>query len=291
MNLGYKQLMLAFLFGILILFSISSSSALNKTVSNQSIQAKQSIDQAQKDIFEMMSKNISIKRVNETYQEAIQIYSAQIALEEKGGNPDYKIVIRDASDISSIKKIALQAKDELAVFEENYQSAKKESDLSAFQNDYNSIMTSFSDERFEDTLTLINKGYTTISQIQSEQTTTNAVYLATSKTVKDFFIQNWFVILITCSVTLFLPLIFWNTLIKLKMKIKLNNLIVQKKAINGLIKEMQSNYFKTKKMSETEYNIKLKKYDELLRDIDRQVMVLREGMLKRNKAKEKFNKT
>ena len=75
------------------------------------------------------------------------------------------------------------------------------------------------------------------------------------------------------------------------MKIKLNNLIVQKKAINGLIKEMQSNYFKTKKMSETEYNIKLKKYDELLRDIDRQVMVLREKMLKRNKAKEKFNKT
>jgi len=50
----------------------------------------------------------------------------------------------------------------------------------------------------------------------------------------------------------FLLLVFWSTLTKLKMRMKLNNLISQKSAIKGLIKEMQSSYFKTRKISESD---------------------------------------
>jgi len=66
---------------------------------------------------------------------------------------------------------------------------KKQANLSAMQDDYNAIILSFNQERFEDTLTLINKGYDDISNIQSSQTAVNAIYLATSRSVKDFFIQ------------------------------------------------------------------------------------------------------
>ena len=60
---------------------------------------------------------------------------------------------------------------------------------------------------------------------------------------------------------------------------------MQKKAINGLIKEMQGTYFKSKKMSEREYKIKLKNYEEFIRDIERQIMVLKEEMFKIDKKK------
>ena len=72
-------------------------------------------------------------------------------------------------------------------------------------------------------------------------------------------------------------------------RIKLNNLFIQKRAINKLLKNMQEGYFKTKKLSKSEYNIKLKKFKELIRDIDRQIMVLKEDMFKFEKKKKGLN--
>jgi hypothetical protein len=269
-------------FFLFLIQNISASDSVFKP-SNESIQAKHAIDQAKKDINEMISKDIPTKRADESYQEALQIYSGQIALEEKDGNANYDLVMKDALEVSSIKKSALEAKDELEVFMRAYEKAQKNANLSAMQDDYNQIISSFSDERFEDTLNLINKGYNRISEIQSSQTAVKMIYLTTSGTIKNFFAKYGLKLLIIIIIVLILTVIFWNTIVKLRMKIKLNNFIIQKKAINGLIKEMQKNYFKTKKMSETEYNVKLKKYEELIRDIDRQVMVLKEEMFKRDK--------
>jgi len=274
------------LIGIMFcLLFIQSSSAITTKLSNESVQAKESLSQAEKDITEMAEKDIPISRVNETYQEALQLYSAQLALEEKGGRADYKLVISYTSDINSVKKTAIQARDELIIFKDTYEEAEKHANLSEMQEEYNSILLSFKDERFEDTLELIKKGYDRISEIQSSQTALNSLYLATSRSIKNFFIKNWIKITIFCSVILFLILIFWNNFKKLMFRIKLNNLFIQKRAINKLLKNMQEGYFKTKKLSESEYNIKLKKFKELIRDIDRQIMVLKEDRFKFEKKK------
>lgn len=285
MKSRYKILLLAILIGVLFLIFIQSSLAFSTTQSNESIQAKESLAQAEKDIFEMMKKNISINRVNETYQEALQLYSAQFALEEKGSKANYKLIIEYASEIGSIKENALEANDELKIFVETYQDAEKTTNLSEMQDDYNNILASFQDERFEDTPTLINQGYDRISEIQSSQTALNSFYLATSSTIKNFFRENWLRILIILSLTLFFVLIFWNNLKKLRMRMKFNHLMTQKKALNTLIQNMQKSYFKTKTLSETEYTIKLKKFKELIRDIDRQIMVLKEEMFKVKKKR------
>jgi hypothetical protein len=283
LTINYKIGILTITMGLFCLLLISNSFALNTLPSNESIQAKKLLNQAEKDIFEMVGRNISVKRVNESYQEALQLYSAQLSLEEKESKADYKLVIKYATDISSIKKTALEANDELKIFKETFQNTQKEANLSEMQNDYNQIILSFNEERFEDTLTLIKKGYDQISEIQSKQSAVNAVYLATSRTIKNFFIQNGLKIAIIGCIVFFLLIVFWNTLIKLRMRIRLNNLITQKNAIKGLIKEMQGTYFKSKKMSETEYKIKLKNYEKFIRDIDRQIMVLKEEMFKVNK--------
>jgi hypothetical protein len=287
MKSRYKILLLAILIGVLFLIFIQNSLAFSTTQSNESIQAKESLAQAEKDIFEMMEKNISINRVNETYQEALQLYSAQFALEEKGSKANYKLIIEYASEIGSIKENALEANDELKIFVETYQDAEKTTNLSEMQDDYNNILASFQDERFEDTPNLINQGYDRISEIQSSQTALNSFYLATSSTIKNFFRENWLRILIILSLTLFFVLIFWNNLKKLRMRMKFNHLMTQKKALNTLIQNMQKSYFKTKKLSETEYTIKFIKFKELIRDIDRQIMVLKEDIFKTKRRKKR----
>lgn len=279
-KINYKILVLLVLTWVWCLFFLHNALALNAHISNESIQAKQLINQSEKDISEMISKNISVKRVNETYQEALQLYSAQLALEEKGTIASYKLVVEDTQKISTTKKTALEAKDELEIFKETFTNAKKESNLSEFQAEYDAIILSFNDERFEDTLILVQKGYTRISEIQSAQTTTNAFYSATTRTLGNFFIQNGLKIIIIGFIVIVILFVFWNKITKLRMNIRLNKLIVQKKAIKGLIKEMQEGYFKTKKLSETEYKIKLAKYEALIRDIGRQTMVLSEELLK-----------
>jgi len=112
------------LFGLLL---ISSSFALDTRVSNASIQAKELLNTAQKDISEMVLRNISIKRVNESYQEGLQLYSAQMALENNGGSADYSLVTKDATDVSTVEKTALEANDELKIFKETYVNAEKTS--------------------------------------------------------------------------------------------------------------------------------------------------------------------
>ena len=283
-NTNYKIGICLLMIIFISLYLISGSLAEIAKASNESIQAKELLNQAEKDILEMASKNIPTLRVNETYGEALQLYSAQIAFEEKGGKADYKLITEDVSKIDLIKKDALEANDELEVFKKDYENANKEVNLSEMQGEYDQIILSFNQERFEDTLVLINKGYDRISEIQSSHTVVNAVYLVTSKTLKKFFIENWMRIIVTLAVVFILLLIFWNALKRLRMRIKLNNLIMQKKSINELIKKMQGDYFKTKKISETEYNIKLKFYEEFIRDIDRQIMMLREEMFKREKS-------
>ena len=276
-----KKFFVIILFGIVFcLFFIQSSSASITKLSNESIQAKESLAQAEQEIIEMTERNIPINRVNETYNEAMQLYSAQLALEEKGGKANYKLIRSYTSDINSVKKTAIQASDELKIFKETYEEAKKHANLSEMNEEYDSIIMSFEDERYEDTLELIKKGYDRISEIQSSQTALNSVYLATTKTIKNFFIKNWLKLTIICSIAFFLILIFWNNIKKLMIRIKFNNLIIQKKAINKLLKNIQESYFKTKKLSESEYNIKLKKFKELIRDIDRQIMVLKEDVFK-----------
>jgi len=71
---------------------------------------------------------------------------------------------------------------------------------------------SFDEERFEDTLELIDDGYNKISELESSQTAVNAVYSATSRTLKNFFREHGLKIAIFISIALFFLLIFWNTL-------------------------------------------------------------------------------
>ena len=233
----------------------------------------------------MQLRNIPINRVNESYQDAVQLYAAQTALERTSKKADFNLVIRYATNVNDVKKIAFKADDELKIFLENYNSISEEVNLSEMDEDYNAIINSFNSERFEDTLELIDVGYERLSEVQSSQTTIKLFYSATSRSVKVFLKDNWLWLVTSFIATLLFLLIFKTALSKLQTLRKMKHLDLQKNTINYLIKNLQKSYFKTKKTSELEYRIKLKKFNEMILDINRQIPLLKEEMIKLTKKK------
>lgn len=254
--------------------------------SNESIEASEFIAQAKQDLIEMQDRQISTNRANESYQEALQLYDAQMALERLHKNAKFDLIKRYTTEVTEIKRIAFEAQDELTVFIEVFDSANQSADLSSMFDDYNAVILSFNEERFEDTIKLIEGGYDKLSEVQSSQTTINLFYTSTTKTLKNFFKTQWKTIILVISVILLFLFLFWKAISRIKLHLDLQNLRIQKESIKKLLKKLQSDYFIHKNISASSYNIKLKKFGSMILDIDRQIPLLRESAIKL-KEKEK----
>jgi hypothetical protein len=246
--------------------------ALSEQASNASV----SLSVAKSDIDDVLSRGLSVSRMNESYFEALQIYDAQLNLEKLNRKTNYEIVLKYTSDIRIIKENELLAKDELDVFINEYASMNNSLDLSEMNELYNNILKSFSEERFEDTLKLIPEGYDSLTSIQSSQTALNVFYSATSSSIKNFFYNNWIKLVVIFSL-IFLFWIFFHTPIRRwNVRRKINSLEVRKNTLKSLMKNLQKQYFESKKISEQEYVVKMKSFDDLLLDITRQILLLKE---------------
>jgi len=266
---------------VVILFAVFLIASIHAfQYSNESIRAREELNKSYHYILDMKAENIPTKRVSELYEEANQIYEGQLALETKNKKADYSIVFEKTKEIERLWKISLKAKDELAVFNETYIEASKSTNLSAIEKDYLEIIKSFEDERFEDTLKLIEKGYEKISEIQASQTKLRLFYETTSRSLKEFLKKNWWKILLGLIGIGIFFMIFGKQIHKFMLKRKLKNLEIKKKTIEKLIREIQDKYFNKKTISETEYYVKLKKFSDMIRDLEREIPLIREELVK-----------
>ena len=269
-----KNLFLALVLVTLVISLTNFSYAL----SNQSMQAKEKLAQAGSAIEELIVLDIPIKRVNETHQSAKQIYEAQLNYERIYRNADYKLVIEYVDEILSIKEMAIKASDELKIFLEFYNESAEKTDLSEMDEEYTEIISSFEEERFEETINLVDLGYDTISDVETSQTTINAFRDATTRTLKNFFKENWIKLLIGLGAAIILFMIFKTSLKIYLVKRKKKHLKLRKATIEDLIKELQRGYFKDNTVSQLQYQTRLNKFEEMVRDINRQLPLLDEQM-------------
>jgi len=269
---------------LIVSFAEASSNAGNLgTKSNESIQVNVLISNAEKCFAEMQNRTINVVRANESLQQALQLYSAQTALEEKGASADYRLVNQSALEVCHIKDIAFEAQDEMIIFDKTWDSSAKEFNLSSISKTYDDIHKSFVQERFEDTTTLINQGYITLSNFESSQTALNLFYAMTTRSIKDFFVKNWEILSAIIVVIIILLLIFWKIIKKAAIQNKRDNMYARKSAIDKLVKKIQYDYFKKKTMSEVEYNVKIKTFADMTREIDRQLPEIQEQLAKIDK--------
>lgn len=262
---------------IIMLFLVPAAFAQEFNMSKEGRNALDSIKTAELDIEEVLEAGYRIQKMNDTLNTAKQLYDAQVALEKQGGQSDYGTIQEMTTDISDTKEKAFDTGDEIAALK-SYISDLKNTGLSFTYAEQLSDQASaeFMNERYEEASKLVEQSYDSIYKVQSESTTANAVYKAATETMTDFFKKAWH-ILLAAGVVIAITLFFMqNRIVVYKLKGKIKHLELERKILEDLTKKTQYEYFEKKTLPEETYSIRIKKFGELIRDINRQIPVLKE---------------
>lgn len=240
-------------------------------------------------ISKLKKENFSIARVNDTLKEAKIIFEAQEILRSKKSKTDYSKVLEKCSEIEEIEKMAYSTRDQIRALEKFYNTYGKEINSNEINSLFNQIKKEMDNERYELIPEIIEKTYTEITKEQARVALLRAFYDSTTKGLKSFFKDNWKEILFSLILIIFFGYYFNKPIRRHLIKRKIFYLELRKKALKDLIAKNQKEYFNKGKISETEFTIKNKKLAELVRDIDRQIPLLKEQLVKLNQKENKQN--
>lgn len=254
-------------------------------ISPQGKDAGNGIAAAEKDMEEMASGGLPVARYNDTLFLARQIYDTQLALESAGKKADYSFVMEKLRELAGIKQNAYAAMDELKALE---MAIDKTTDINktAVLDILEQAKTEFRAERYEQAIALVNKGYAKISEEEAFQTKVSAFYEAASRGIAGFLEEWWTVLLVifvAISVTVYLA---FNKIMRAILRRRIRMLEERKESVRKLIMQTQKDYFDKCKTGEETYHIRIKKYAEIIRDINRQIPLLREELAMRTKKGE-----
>jgi hypothetical protein len=285
-----KQLII----GIFILLIVapcvlSAEKLVNKTISKEAIEMQSVLNQSEKEMAELIEKGLTVVRYNDTLGIAQQTYEAQLALEQAGGKTDFSIVFQKINELKSIKKNALVTFDELRALELTVNQTSG-IDMQPVLDIYNQAKEAFDSERYEESKELIDKTYEKISEMEAFDTKLKAFSDAVSKSVIGFIKEHWKIItVIVIALAIIITLTYEKVMIDITRN-RIKGLEIRKQSIQNLIAQTQKDYFETGKVSESTYKTRTAKYAEFIRDINRQIPLLKEELEMREQRLKKKQK-
>ena len=257
----------------LVSFALLASPALSQTYD----EAQKALDASERTIAEMQAQNFSVLLANDTLQEAMQIFAAQELMNKSGGKADYSIVIAKTNAIESIKASALNAYDELVALEKTLDELP-ESDRQAVSQYFEEARAEFYNERYDNVKGKVDAVYQKISEQQALNTKIAAMLDARRRNIVGFFSANWMYIAAAVVVVVLVAMVFTNRFLRYRIAKKMRVLTMEKSVITELMKDTQRMYFEQAKISDDMYKVRIDKFEELMRDIDRQLPLLREEL-------------
>ena len=272
---------LAFFF-VFFIFLINFSSALENLTAEE--KASSCLLESQNILNEMQNQDFSNQRISDTLKQMQSLYDAQISYKEKGKSYDFSLVLPYCEEVKKIKSDAFIAKDALDALNKFYQdSITKDIDTSYIDSIILEINQEIKSERYEKVPDLVDKAYTEIIKVKSSQTTLNLFYSTTGRGLKKFFLDNWLFLTITFIILLVFYIIYRKAISKWIVNKKIEKLNLRKKTLKNMVMDTQREYFNKGDISESTFRIRTKKLAELIRDIDRQIPLLQEDLMKLEK--------
>jgi len=269
--------LLCFLFLILL----SRGGFAGKVNSSDYETAKLCLNKSEGILIEMKSSNFSVERINDSLYELKNLFEAQEILKKQKRNPDFSLVFPYCAEIVKIRKLAFEATDDFAGLIKFYNvSMGKGMNTTSVDLIFSEIRGEIASERYEKVGPLIEKGYEEIANVRASNTELKLFYKTTTRNFKDFFIDNWLGFLIGFGVFFSLFLFYRGAVRKWIIRGRIRKLREKRDIFNKLIGQVQKDYFEKGKLSEREYTIKTKQFSEMVRDIDRQIPLLKTDYIK-----------
>lgn len=278
------EISILFLF---IFMSLEVSAAQNLTLEEQ---AKACLSKSEQTLVELTDVGFNIQRVNDSLNDAENLFDAQMILKEQKKAIDFSLVLPYCKELEDIKEIAFSSRDEFIALQKFYnESITPEMDSTVVDSIISEIENETANERYEKISPLVDKAYNEIVSVKTASTTLNLFYKSTTKGVKNFLYKNWMYIASFIVATVILFFIYRLTILKWFINKKINDLEMRKKTIEKLIQKTQKEYFNDGSIPEGAYNIKIKTFGDLIRDIDRQIPLLKEELAKLIRRKQASN--
>ena len=282
----FKLSYILVLFFLLSFVSASDSLIDEKNISVED-QAIICLEESRSILNELMEENFTVLRVNDSLNQAEGIFDSQLILKQKTRKGSFGLVLPFCDEIKIIKTKAFEARDEFTALEIFYDELVVEGmDTTSIDKIFSEIENEIKSERYEKVKLLVDNAYDEIINVKSDHTTLNIFYKNATRNLKLFLDENWVYLVSGLIILIILFFIYKNTILQGIIKWKMHNLEIRKNAIKGLIKTTQAEYFNNGDISERIYIIKIKKFAELIRDIDRQIPLLDERLFKILRKKE-----
>ncbi len=268
-------------FCLLFFVFLSSGTFAHKVNITNYDAAKLCLNQSTNILISMNKSNFSVNRISDKLDEAKSLFNAQEVLKKQRRNTDFTLIFPYCKKIAEIQKLALKSADDfngLIKFRNTF--VDDGMNTTKIDKTFAEIRNEIASERYEQVAPLIKNGYDEIVNAREENTALNLFYKTTTEGTKEFFLNNWK--LFTISITLFIIfiLLYETAIRRWIIREKIKKLKIKREIFNKLIGRAQKDYFETGKMSENEYTVKTKKFSEMVRDIDRQIPLLKEHYMK-----------
>ncbi len=250
-----------------------SSEILERTnVSSAALEARTALLNAQGIIAEMEKAGFNTTRVEDIFTVLLEFYSGQVAL-EANGTQSYTDIIKRADEITKVRNEAFDAKQRLRGLELRMQNTNI--DKAEPMKLYFAAEQDIQSERYEEAKIKIEQAYAKVADLEARQST-GRVIADITKSTGQRLLELWKEVLIAAAIISAAVFLSYNKIAIYLLQRKMRSLEAEKKTLESLIKETQEHYFHSGKMAETTYHININKFGEMIRDIERQLPLLRE---------------
>lgn len=276
-----------YLFISILFFSFVISAENNLSTQQQ---AENCVNVSNSLVLDLQNNGFSTVRANDSLAEINSLYLAQQTLESRQkGKGDFSLVIKKCAALEDLHRMAFDSRDSFDSLMRFYNESlsSDQIDTSSVDSLVTEISLEIQNERYEKVPALVDNAYSAISALKAENTQLNLFYKATSAGLSYFLYKHRIELIVLASILVLAFLLYRTALKKWLIKRKIEKLNLRRDMLRELLKKAQKEYFHDGKMSESDYNIRVKNFAEMVRDIDRQIPLLNEEY---SKLDNKFKK-
>lgn len=260
------------------------------------------INDSQKIILDMNSRGFSVNFMNDTLIQAEMVFQqvdyAEILRNNVNSTPAEQSEARNALKLVDWKNLTYS---NVLVYTDNIKKRKIETffvldELNSFQMTIdefysdkieiknssqalkllNNARESFSQERLNESELILQESKKSLEEEKMQYSDFNIL----TKNAQNFFQRYWIYILIISLFLIILVFVLYKISHKVFLKRKIEKIKRESASINRLILKLQNERYKTGKIPEIVYRIKLSKYKERLNEIKEQLPVLEKRLKK-----------